>query len=148
MCSCNTSDEINAESTKTTVEDTDEEKVVEKVEYTELEITAAKFCMAFMNHLKNPYSFKVKSIWAYNFPSSGDHVYVKYTAKNSYGGEIASEITNNLPLRDSVIETIADVDSITSTLYIEEGKNEINDGNKGEWLDADKIQKYIDNNYK
>ena len=144
MCSCNTSDESNAESTKTTVEDTGEEKV----EYTELEITAAKFCMAFMNHLKNPYSFKVKSIWAYNDPLGDDHVYVKYTAKNSYGGEIASEITNNIPLTDSVIETIADVDSITSTLSIDEGKNERNDGNKGEWLDADKIQKYIDNNYK
>lgn len=144
MCSCNTSDEINAESTKTTVEDTGEEKV----EYTELEITAAKFCMAFMNHLKNPYSFKVKSIWAYNDFLGDDYVYVKYTAKNAYGGEIASEITNDIPLTDSVIETIADVDSITSTLYIDEGKNVRNDGNKGEWLDADKIQKYIDNNYK
>lgn len=123
------------------------EKFAEET-YSDMDIIAAKFCMAYMNHLKNPYSFNAKSIWAYKSPTGGYHIQVKFTATNSFGGEIVSEITNNIPITDSVLDTIADTEHITSTLYIEEGQNERNNGKNGEWLDVQKVQKYIYDNYK
>lgn len=118
-------------------------------DYNDLEIVAAEFCMAYMNHLKNPYSFTVKSIWAYESLTGGYHVYVKYTAQNSFGADVVREITNTVPITDSVLEAIAKKDEILSSLniYVSEGQSERNDGTNGEWLDADKIQSYIDANY-
>lgn len=117
--------------------------------YSDLEITAAEFCMAYMNHLKNPYSFVVKSIWAYDSPTGGYHVYVKFTAQNSFGADEVKEITNNVPITDSVLESISRTDEVLSslTIYVSEGQNERNDGSHGEWLDTDRIQSYIDDNY-
>ena len=117
--------------------------------YSDLEIFAAKFCMAYMNHLKNPYSFTVKSIWAYASPVGGYDVYVKFTAENSFGGTGVMEITNTIPIYNSDLESIARTDEILSSLsiYVSEGQNPSNDGINGEWLDASRIQSYIDDNY-
>lgn len=120
---------------------------IEKESYSDLEIIAANFCMAYMNHLKNPYSFSVKSIWAYSSASGGYHVYVKFTAENSFGAGTVTEITNAVPLDNSIIETIKERNTSLS-IYIKEGQNERNDGTRGEWLEARKIQSYIDENYK
>lgn len=117
--------------------------------YSDLEVVAAEFCMSYMNHLKNPYSFTIKSIWAYDSPTGGYHVYVKFTAQNSFGADEVKEITNNVPITDSVLESISQTDEVLSSLniYVSEGQNERNDGSHGEWLDTDRIQSYIDENY-
>lgn len=154
LCSCgNTNDlpaDSNTEHTSSTDAIIDTPKPNEEEAYSDLEIVAAKFCMAYMNHLKNPYSFNVKSIWAYSSSDGSSHVYVKFTAENSFGAESVSEITNTIPITDSVIASIADTDSIMSSLsiYITEGQNERNDGTRGEWFEAEKIQTYINDNYR
>ena len=50
-------------------------------DYSDTEIFASKFCMAYMNSLKNPYSFKVKYIWANDVGDGKYEVYVKFTAE-------------------------------------------------------------------
>lgn len=115
--------------------------------YSDTEIFAAEFCMAYMNSLKNPYSFKVKSIWANDAGDGKYEVYVKFTAENSLGGEVADEVATMSSLDHSDLKELAQGGEYVAihTWNSEPTGKIIGDG---EDLDASKIQEYINANYK
>lgn len=115
--------------------------------YSNTEIFAAKFCMAYMNHLKNPYSFKIKSIWAYDKGDGNYEVYVKYTAENSLGGEVAEEIGTMSTLNESELTKLAN-DASYLDVYTWGSEPVDKTLGKGTTLSPTKIQEYINANYK
>ncbi len=100
----------------------------------------AEWCMAYMKHLKDPYSFELKKAWADNLGNGDYKVFVRFTAANGFGGTITKELasmgtTNRDELKkfDPAIHTWG---SITDYEL-----------KQGEYLDTAMIQEYIDNNY-
>lgn len=117
------------------------------VSYSDTEIFASEFCMAYMNSLKNPYSFKVKSIWANDVGEGKYEVYVKFTAENGLGGEVADEVATMSSLDSNDLKELAQGGEYVAihTWNSEPTGKIIGDG---EDLDASKIQEYINANYK
>ena len=113
----------------------------------DMEVFAAKFCMAYMNSLKNPYSFKVRSIWAYQDKDGRYEVYVKFTAENSLGAEIADEIGTMSSLTESDLDQLAQ-GGIYVDLYTWGSEPTYIGLGRGVELNAAKIQAYINENYK
>ena len=107
----------------------------EEDSYSDTEVFAAEFCMAYMNCLKNPYSFTVKY-----------EVYVKFTAENAVGGTITEEIATLGSLDyDDLNELAQGGDYVNVHTWGSEPTGKIL--GKGQELDADSIQAYIDKNY-
>lgn len=117
------------------------------------EVFAAKFCMAYMNLLKNPYSFKVQSIWVYDGSSDSVYgngyyaVYVKYTAENSYGADVADHIATMGCISDTELNMIASKDATYLSAFTTNDEFTERDLSDFSLLDANKIQNYINNNY-
>ena len=88
---------------KTTDENTPDKKthnVAKEITYSKLEIMAADLCMAYMNHLKNPYSFKLRSAWGFSMGT--DYSFeIKYTAENGFGGTVTETISTTCPISNS-----------------------------------------------
>ena len=115
--------------------------------YSDTEIFASEFCMAYMNSLKNPYSFNVKYIWANDVGDGKYEVYVKFTAENSLGGEVADEIATMSSLDSKSLKELAQGgDYVLIHTWNSEPTGKIL--GKGQDLDASKIQEYINANYK
>ena len=117
------------------------------------EVFAARFCMAYMNQLKNPYSFKVRSIWVYDGSSDSVYgngyyaVYVKFTAENSYGADVADHIATMGCISDTELNMIASKDATYLSAFTTNNEFTERDLNDFNILDANKIQNYINNNY-
>lgn len=115
--------------------------------YSDAEIFAAEFCMAYMNHLKNPYSFSIKSIQVYDDVDYGGYeVFVKFTAENSMGGTIADEIGTMGTLNKEQLKELAS-DSMYVDIYTWPAESAYIGMGRGKKLDATKIQQYINENY-
>ena len=118
----------------------------EEDSYSDTEVFAAEFCMAYMNCLKNPYSFTVKYIWANDAGDGKYEVYVKFTAENAVGGTITEEIATLGSLDyDDLNELAQGGDYVNVHTWGSEPTGKIL--GKGQELDADSIQAYIDKNY-
>ena len=116
-------------------------------DYTETEVFASEFCMAYMNSLKNPYSFTVKSVWANDKGDGTFEVYVKFTAENSIGGTVTEEIGTMGSLSEADLDKLAEGGEYVSVYtWGSEPSGKII--GEGQDLDASKIQNYINNNYK
>lgn len=114
--------------------------------YSDTEIFAAEFCMAYMNSLKNPYSFDIKSIWAMDVGDGKYQVYVKFTAQNSLGGEVADQIGSMGDMTKAQLKELASGGEYVGIhTWGNEPSGKIT--GKGENLDADKIQTYINEHY-
>lgn len=113
---------------------------------TDTELFAAKFCMAYMNHLKNPYSFTVHSVWAYNEGGGKYQTFVKFTADNGYGASVADQIGTMGSLSYSDLNQLASSADYVN-IYTWGSEPAYKMVGKGENLDANKIQNYINNNY-
>lgn len=117
------------------------------VSYSDTEIFAAEFCMAYMNSLKNPYSFKTKSVWANAVGDGQYELHVKFTAENGLGGEVADEIASMGYLDSADLKELAQGGEYVSIhTWNSEPAGKLIGG--GEELDALRIQEYIDKNYK
>lgn len=115
-------------------------------DYSDTETFAAEFCMAYMNNLKNPYSFTVKYIWANSVGEGKYEVYVKYTAENDLGGTVTDAIGTMGSLdRDALKELSQGGAYVSLHTWGSEPAGKIT--GKGQELDAEKIQAYIDKNY-
>ena len=115
--------------------------------YSDTEIFASEFCMAYMNSLKNPYSFNVKYIWANDVGDGKYEVYVKFTAENSLGGEVADEIATMSSLDSKGLKELArGGEYVLIHTWNSEPTGKIL--GEGKDLDASKIQEYINANYK
>ena len=64
LCACGGKSE-DTQTTEPSTEATTEETTEDINTLNEAELFSAKFCMVYMKHLKNPYSFTVRSIWCY-----------------------------------------------------------------------------------
>lgn len=113
---------------------------------TDTEIFAAEFCMAYMNHLKNPYSFTVHSVWGYDEGNGRYQTYVKFTAENGFGASVVDQIGTMSSLNYSELDVLAS-NSDYVNIYTWGGEPAYKIAGRGEILDADKIQNYINNNY-
>lgn len=120
--------------------------VVSEETYSATEVFAAEFCMAYMNHLKNPYSFTVKSIWAMDNGDGRYAVYVKFTAQNSLGADVADEIGTMTYLTKEQLKELAS-DGIYVDIYTWGSEPTGKILGDGETLSASKIQTYIDEHY-
>lgn len=117
------------------------------VSYSDTEIFASEFCMAYMNSLKNPSSFKVTSIWANDVGDGTYEVYVKFTSENGLGGEVADEIATMSSLDSNDLNELAQGGMYVAIhTWNSEPTGKII--GEGEDLDASKIQEYINTNYK
>ena len=122
------------------------DNVSNEITYSDTEVFAAEFCMAYMNSLKNPYSFSVKSIWAMDVGDGKYQVYVKYTAQNSFGGDVADQIGTMGDMTKAQLKELASGGEYVSIhTWGSEPSGKII--GKGENLDADKIQMYINEHY-
>lgn len=110
----------------------------------ELEVMTAKYCMTYMDYLKNPYSFKVKYAWAH--ANTAEHkkgtysVYVKFTAENSYGGTIADTISYSA-VDDELLKNFYPEIHV----WTDEPSEKVL--GYGQVLDVKAVQDYIDENY-
>jgi len=118
----------------------------EEGNYSDTEVFASEFCMAYMNCLKKPYSFTVKYIWANDTGDGKYEVYVKFTAENTVGGNIVKEIATLGALdHDDLNELAQGGDYVNIHTWGSEPTGKTL--GKGQELDADSIQAYIDKNY-
>ena len=120
--------------------------VVSEETYSDTEVFAAEFCMAYMNSLKNPYSFSVKSIWAMDNGDGSYQVYVKFTAQNSLGADVADEVgTMGSLTKEHLKELASGGEYVGIHTWGSEPSGKIT--GDGETLDAAKIQTYINEHY-
>ena len=120
-----------AEATVNTESMSDDEKFV------------AEFCMACMDFLKNPYSFELKKAWIDMPILKRYEISITYTSENSVGGTVTGSFSTSTPIKSA---DVAKIDSILRDVYLEEFA--IDTSSKGEYLDVEKIQNYINENYK
>ena len=114
--------------------------------YSDTELFAAEFCMAYMNNLKNPYSFTLKSAWAMDNGDGTYQVFVKFTAENVFGAETAEQIGSMGSLSKADLQKIAQGgDNVSILTWGSEPSGMVTGG--GQNLDAAKIQEYINSNY-
>jgi len=111
----------------------------------ELEAFTAEYCMAYMDNLKNPYSFTVQYAWAQAY-TSGDlagkySVYVKFTAENGLGGTVAEEIS-------AEVISWEDLQNFMPEIHTWPGEPSGVILGEGQELDTTKVQDYINANYK
>lgn len=111
----------------------------------ELQTFTAEYCMAYMDSLKNPYSFTVKSAWAHAI-TSGDNagkysVYVRFTAENSLGGTVTEEI-------GAEVISEADLKNFYPEIHTWGSEPSYKTLGYGQDLDVEAIQEYINQNYK
>lgn len=110
----------------------------------ELETFAAEYCMAYMDSLKNPYSFTVKSAWAHAI-TSGDNagkysVYIKFTAENGLGGTVADEIGAEVISKE-------DLKNFYPEIHTWGSEPSYKTMGYGQELSAEAVQDYINKNY-
>lgn len=123
-----------------------ENGVVSEETYSDTEVFAAEFCMAYMNSLKNPYSFAVKSIWAMDDGNGSYQVYVKFTAQNRLGADVADEVgTMGSLTKEHLKELASGGEYVGIHTWGSEPSGKIT--GDGEMLDAAKIQTYINEHY-
>ena len=139
LCACGGKNETTETTTETTTEITTEDINI----LNDAELFSAKFCMAYMKYLKNPYSFTVRSIWCYDEGNGQYRIFVKYTAENGYGGTVADQIGTMTYLNNDELNKLSS-DSSYLSIYTTDIEPSYK---KGEQLDTNKIQNYINNNF-
>ena len=113
---------------------------------TDADVFAAKFCMAYMKHLKNPYSFQARSIWINDLGYGYYEIFVKYTAQNDFGADVANQVGSSQTLTYSNIDEIASSRTFLDVRTKNEPPATLSSG-RGTYLDSNKIQNYINSNY-
>lgn len=106
----------------------------------DIETFVAKYCMTYMDYLKNPYSFEVKSAWGYAREDGKFDVWVRFTAENSLGGTKTDVISSTGIDKSTLANFYPEIH-----IWGDEPANKAL--GKGQTLNANNIQKYIDNNY-
>ena len=142
LCACGGKSE-DTQTTEPSTEATTEETTEDINTLNEAELFSAKFCMVYMKHLKNPYSFTVRSICCYKQVEGQYKIFVKYTAENGYGGTVADQIGTMSYMDDEELNKLSS-DSSYLSIYTTDMEPSYN---KGDQLDANKIQNYINNNF-
>ncbi len=112
---------------------------------TELENFVGEYCMAYMDTLKNPYSFKVKYAWAHAIKSGANagnySVYIRFTAENNLGGTVTDVIA-------SEVISSADLKNFMPQIHTWSSEPSYKTLGNGQELNVNAIQNYIDKNYK
>ncbi len=111
----------------------------------ELENFVGEYCMAYMDSLKNSYSFTVKYAWAHAIESGANagsySVYVKFTAENSVGGTVTDVIAAEVISKD-------DLKNFMPEIHTWGSEPSYKTLGSGQDLDVTAIQNYINKNYK